>query len=85
MGGILNHREMGELKILRRGKEEFYPGWGDGELNERLYQSGKLFNGKIGVLYDNPRGPPGYFRVIPTPVNDLAELEKMYRAHQVKK
>jgi hypothetical protein len=24
-------------------------------------------------------------RVIPTPVNDLAELEKMYRVHQVKK
>jgi len=23
-------------------------------------------------------------KVIPTPVNDLAELEKMYRQHQVK-
>jgi hypothetical protein len=29
-----------------------------------LYQFKELFNGKIGILYDDPQGSPGNFRVV---------------------
>jgi nitrogenase iron protein NifH len=39
----------------------------------------KIFRNLANAIMENDS------RVIPTPINDLAELEKMYRQHLVKK